>query len=463
MTAFAHAGVFDPGRVEALLRNTPAFDRGRFTEVLAKAGRLEGLSLEEIAFLSGVEAPEDRQALADAAIRVKEAIYGPRLVLFAPLYTSSHCINECLYCGFRSRSGTPRRRLSGDEVKRETEALIAMGHKRVLMVAGEDPRLTARDLADQMAAIYSVQTPKGNIRRVNVNCAPLDEDGFKQLKAVGIGTSQCFQETYHPETYRKMHPRGPKSDMGNRLHVFDRCIRAGIDDFGMGVLFGLYDYRYEVLALMEHIAWLEREFGIGPHTISIPRLEPAEGTDVFETTPWKVSDADLIKVTAILRLAVPYTGIILSTREGAALRRELLRVGVSQMSAASITNPGGYAEGEETVPQFAVQDHRSLDEVIREVCQDSYIPSFCTGCYRKGRTGEKFQEMAKHQYIGTFCSLNAVATLQEFLEDYASEETRVVAERRLGEFIERQPDPEMRRRMQEWRARIKNGERDIPY
>ncbi len=455
--------VLDLSVLEARARSWATPDRGRLADLLAKARGLQGLTLDEAAFLLDVDAPEDRQALLDAAIEVKQEIYGPRLVLFAPLYTSSHCTNDCLYCGFRTTSGTARRRLTLEEIKAETCAILAMGHKRILMVAGEDVTLTPRDLAAQVEAIYAVHEPKGNIRRVNVNAAPLDLEGFKVLKGAGIGTYQCFQETYHPETYRRMHPRGPKSDYHGRLHVFDRCIPAGIDDFGMGFLFGLYDHRFETLALLQHITWLEKTFGIGPHTISIPRLEPAEGTDVYETTPWKVADDDLLKVTAILRLAVPYTGIILSTRESPALRHRLLQVGVSQMSAGSITNPGGYAEGEETVAQFEVQDHRSLDEVIREVCGERYVPSFCTGCYRKGRTGGKFQEMAKHQHIDTFCSLNAVATLQEYLEDFASAKTREAAERCLDEFIERQSDPEVRAKMVEWRARVKKGERDIPY
>ena len=455
--------VLDQNKIASLLSGKRVLDKIRFSEILAKASKSEGLSLEEAAFLLDVESIDDRLALTEAAIKVKESIYGPRIVLFAPLYVSSHCINDCLYCGFRTGSQTPRRRLTNEEIKGDVEAIIAMGHKRILMVCGEDPTIEPRDIATMMQVIYDTRLPKGSIRRVNVNVAPLDTEGFRIIKSAGIGTYQCFQETFHRETYFRMHGRGPKSDFDNRIHVFDRCIEAGIDDFGKGFLFGLYDHRFDMLALLQHIAFLEKNFGIGPHTISIPRLEPAEGANVFETTPWKVSDKDLIKATAILRLAVPYTGIILSTRESSAMRQKLLRVGVSQMSAGSITNPGGYSDESRAVSQFSVQDHSSLDRVIRKVCGEHFIPSFCTGCYRKGRTGSKFQKLAKGQHINEFCSLNAVATLQEFLEDFASPETKAVGEKSVEKFINGQNDGNLKTRMADWRARIKNGERDIPY
>lgn len=519
--AMTYENIIKIDEIESLLENNKIRDPKKLDEILHKAKELKGLELDEIAYILNTTNENDLSLLSQAAIYVKQKIYGPRLVLFAPLYTTNYCSNDCLYCGFRSSniSTKGRKRLSYEEIKQETEAIIMMGHKRVLMVAGEDTLLSPKDLAKQVETIYSVKLPKGNIRRVNVNAAPMETSGFRELKSVGIGTYQCFQETYHPQRYQELHIRGPKKDYDYRINVFDRCITAGIDDFGMGVLFGLYDYKFEILALMQHIKYLESKFGIGPHTISIPRLEPAIGTDIYKTSPWLVSDDELLKITAILRLSVPYTGIILSTREPPALRHKLLEVGVSQMSAGSITNPGGYYqkiinstqnlhltnkifsnqtnfnnqnidsnydtiidhnhntnqfespetskilnnEQHSSVSQFHIQDNRSLDEVIKEVCRENYIPSFCTGCYRKGRTGEIFQEMAKHQYIDAFCSLNAVATLQEYAEDFASEETKLVIENCLDNFIASQTDTKLKNKMIEWRKRIKNGERDIPY
>jgi 2-iminoacetate synthase len=451
----------DPMVIESQLASPPVFDRGRFREILQKAGEMKGISFGDASYLLFLSDPQAVAELTDLAIRVKEAIYGRRIVLFAPLYTSSYCSNDCLYCGFRAANPSPRRSLSLAEIARESETIVRMGHKRVLMVAGEQAGLSPEVLRDQVLAIYSVNLPQGgNIRRVNVNVAPQTQEGFGIIKSAGLGTYQCFQETYHEPTYRRMHGRGPKSDFLGRLQVFNRCIPAGIDDFGMGILFGLYDYRFEILALLQHVASLEREFGIGPHTLSIPRLEPAEGTDIFETTPWRVSDDDLVKLTAILRLTVPYTGIILSTRESPEMRRRLLRVGVSQMSAGSVTNPGGYAEGNPATAQFDIQDHRSLDEVIGEACRNNFIPSFCTGCYRRGRTGEAFQHLAKDHHISPYCSINAVVTLQEFLEDYASPQTRLAGEACIHDFLQSLSVEDQRRYAQQI-SRVKSGERDL--
>ncbi len=469
------ASVIDPPAIHALLGSLPKPDPGRFREVLEKASLKKGLSLDETAFLLTLTDHEMIREMTETAVQVKDAIYGKRLVLFAPLYSTSHCINDCEYCGFRVTNACPRRRLSLEEIRQETEVLIRMGHKRILLVGGEDPELSVETVAAQVRAIYDVRIGSGNIRRINVNIAPQSEEGFRKIKDAGIGTYQCFQETYHPETYARLHLSGPKCDFENRLRVFERCIKAGIDDFGVGFLFGLYDHRYEVLALLQQTRHLEANFGIGPHTISIPRLEPAEGTDYYRTTPWKVSDEELVKTTAILRLSVPYTGIILSTRESPEMRHRLLRVGVSQISAGSITNPGGYAEvqgphpsgaagdGEEkgVVPQFEVQDHRSLDEIIRMACDEGYIPSFCTGCYRKGRTGEVFQHLAKDEHIGPMCTVNAFATLQEYLEDYASQETKDAGTRCIRRFLGDEKDPGLKNRISEGIRRVKTGERDV--
>lgn len=465
-------------------------DPVRSEEILARARSMKGLPLEDVAWLLVHRDPELTAALTSLAIEVKHAIYGRRIVLFAPLYTSSYCVNSCAYCGFQTAAGLAgssddqpaacrsidavhaapcppdvpaRRRLSLEEIRRETEVIIGMGHKRILMVAAEDPKLSARDLADQVQAIYSVKTSKGEIRRVNLNVAPMSTEDFRIVKSAGIGTYQCFQETFHPETYAKMHRRGPKADFAWRLGVFARAIPAGVDDFGMGILFGLYDHRFEVLAMLQQIADLERRFGIGPHTISIPRLEPAFGTSLPTDSPWLVSDDDLIRITAILRLAVPYTGIILSTRESAALRTRLLEVGVSQMSAGSITDPGGYSEREHAVAQFATQDHRSLDEVVRDAIERGYVPSFCTGCYRKARTGKVFQSLARTEQIGHFCDVNAIATLAEFLLDCASPETRARGERRLAELVAAIDDPAKRREVEIRLAALRDGQRDLIY
>lgn len=453
--------IIDEALIQKQLERVQTFDEKRFSDILQCAAEAKGLSIDDTAFLLSVRDPEAIQRLTKVAIQVKEQIYGRRLVLFAPLYTSSYCSNECLYCGFRATLHSSRKRLNLEEIKHETEALINMGHKRVLMVAGEDATLSADDIRQQVEAIYSVKLPKGNIRRVNVNVAPTSIENFQTIKRAGIGTYQCFQETYHRETYRKMHVKGKKTDYDYRVHVFDRAIQGGIDDFGMGVLFGLYDYRFEVLAMLQHTAFLEKEFGIGPHTLSIPRLEAAEGCDVHETSPYLIRDNELVLITAILRLTVPYTGIILSTRESVPMRTRLLDVGVSQMSAGSITNPGGYAEDKDVAPQFEVQDHRSLDEVIQAACTAGFIPSFCTGCYRRGRTGEVFQHMAKDHHISPYCSLNALTTLQEYLEDFASPATKAAGEACIAKFLSNLGDATQRAAMESRLNDIRQGKRDL--
>ncbi|MBF0407097.1 MAG: [FeFe] hydrogenase H-cluster radical SAM maturase HydG [Candidatus Riflebacteria bacterium] len=444
-------------------------DLRKFDEIIQKSLKMSGISFEEVAFLLNVTDENLINKLTAAAVKVKEAIYGKRIVLFAPLYTSSYCSNECKYCGFKTTLGISRKRLTNDEIKRDTEALINMGHKRILMVAAEDPLLSASTLAGQIETIYSIKHLNGQIRRVNVNVAPMSVEDFRILKRAGIGTYQCFQETYHRDTYSEMHLRGSKSDYDNRIHVFDRCIEAGIDDFGMGFLFGLYDVKFEVLALLQHVKFLEDRFGIGPHTISIPRLESAEGSDISKVSPFLVNDTDFIKITAILRLAVPYTGIILSTRENQVMRNRLLDVGVSQLSAGSITNPGGYSEEKSSKvkeldgAQFEVHDQRSLDEMIYHACLSGFIPSFCTGCYRKGRTGEVFQDMAKEKHIGSYCSMNAILTLQEYVEDYASPQTRKAAEKTISEQLSVLEENENKKSLIEKLSRIKSGQRDLMY
>ena len=407
--------------------------------ILAKAREAKGLSIEDVGNLLNVSDPDSLSELFDSARQVKETIYGRRLVLFAPLYISNLCTNECLYCAFRVRNKEVIRRvLSQDEIRQETLALINQGHKRILVVAGESyPEQGFQYILDTIRTIYETKSGNGEIRRVNANLAPLTLDEFRELKAAQIGTYQLFQETYHRETYNTMHVAGKKRDYNWRVSAFDRAMKAGIDDVGMGVLFGLYDWRYEILALMQHLHHLEDCFGCGPHTISVPRIEPASGSDLSFHPPYAVSDNDFLKIVAILRLAVPYTGIIMSTRENPDVRRETFALGVSQISAGSRTNPGGYTEDEKfDASQFAVGDHRSLDEVIYDIASLGYIPSFCTACYRLGRTGQDFMDQAKPGLIKSHCAPNALSTYLEYMIDYGSQETVRQGESLIVEILD---------------------------
>jgi 2-iminoacetate synthase len=407
-------------------------ETARIAEVLAKARMLTGLDAAEMASLMAVSDPELLHHVFETARAVKEAIYGRRLVLFAPLYISNLCGNECAYCAFRARNPAVKRRaLTQEEIARETRMLIDQGHKRLLLVAGESyPREGFDYVLRSIDTVYGVAHDHGEIRRINVNVAPLTLDEFRALKDRGIGTYQLFQETYHRATYARVHLGGKKVDYRWRITAMDRAMTAGIDDVGIGVLFGLFDWRFELLALMQHIGHLEARFGVGPHTVSVPRLEPATGSDLASHPPQPVSDVDFRKIVAILRLAVPYTGIIMSTRESASIRRETFALGVSQISAGSRTNPGGYSEDErEDASQFCLGDHRPLDEVIRDVASLGYIPSFCTACYRLGRTGKDFMELAKPGAIREHCDPNALATFTEYLLDYGSAETRATGDR----------------------------------
>ena len=414
-------------------------DSQKVSEILNKAKEMKGLGLEDVAVLTNIEDPMQLFELFETANHVKESIYGKRLVIFAPLYISNMCANECTYCAFRAKNkAIDRRALSQEEIRRETEILVRQGHKRVLLVAGESyPKQGFQYILDSVASVYEAKDEKGEIRRVNVNIAPMEVAEFKLLKEAKIGTFQLFQETYHHETYKNVHLAGKKRDYDYRVTAIHRAMEAGIDDVGIGVLFGLHDYRFELLALMQHIAELEKVFGVGPHTISVPRLEPAVGSEVASHPPHAVPDLDFRKIVAILRLAVPYTGIIMSTRETAQMRRETFALGVSQISAGSRTNPGGYSNAlhEADGSQFSLGDHRPLDEVIRDVAEMGYIPSFCTGCYRLGRTGRDFMDQAKPGDIKNHCNPNAVSTFMEYLMDYASYETRLIGENLIDDVI----------------------------
>jgi 2-iminoacetate synthase len=453
----------DEARIAEALNTAETEDSGRIRRIFEKALDLEGLDLDEVAALSGVKDDGLLSELFATAGRVKDAIYGGRVVLFAPLYFSNLCGNECVYCAFRrSNKDLVRRVLTLDDVARETAALVDQGHKRILLIGGESfPEKGFDYMLEAIATIYSVKRNRGEIRRVNVNIAPLPVEQFRALKGAGIGTYQLFQETYHRKTYADVHLGGRKTDFDWRVTAMDRAMEAGIDDVGLGPLLGLYDWRFEILALMQHIAHLEDRFGVGCHTISVPRMEPAVGSEMSAQPPHAVSDGDFKKLVAILRLAVPYTGIIMSTRETPEMRRETLAVGVSQISGGSRTNPGGYATpAEEEAAQFQRGDHRSLDEVVRDIADVGLIPSFCTACYRQGRTGQDFMDLAKPGLIRRMCAPNALSTFVEYLEDYASPATREVGEKAVQAELGGM-DAKSRRSSETMIAKVRGGERDV--
>ena len=458
------ADFIDEKKVWDILKTHQTVDAVKVREILAKASEMKGLNMDDVAILTGISDPELLKELFDTANQVKETIYGKRLVLFAPLYISNMCANECLYCAFRATNKAIKRNaLTQEQIAHEVRILINQGHKRILMVAGESyPNQGFRYILDSIRTIYKEKSGHGEIRRVNVNIAPLTTDEFRLLKAEGIGTYQIFQETYHRETYKKMHVGGKKRDYNWRVWSLHRAMEAGIDDVGIGVLFGLFDYRFEILAMMQHIAELENKFGVGPHTISVPRMEPATGSDIASHPPFPVSDIQFRKIVAILRLAVPYTGIIMSTRETAKMRRETFALGVSQISAGSRTNPGGYAEETEDDPsgQFSLGDHRPLDEVIRDVASMGYIPSFCTACYRLGRTGQDFMDLAKPGDIKLHCAPNALSSFMEYLRNYATKETKEVGEKLIRETINGM-DGLAKQRAEKLVKRVEQGRDDV--
>ncbi len=410
-------------------------DHHQIEDILAKAEAKRGLSLEETAILLSIQGEDQLNKLYQTAKKIKDEIYGNRVVIFAPLYVTNECANVCEYCGFRAdNTDLHRRTLTKDELQLETQILTATGHKRLLLVYGEHPKFTPQWIAESIEAVYETGDNKNKIRRINVNTAPMDVSGFKIIKEAAIGTYQCFQETYHRSTYEKVHLKGMKKDYLYRLYTHHRANQAGIDDTGLGVLFGLYDWKFEILALLQHSFDLEKEFGVGPHTISFPRIEPALNAPLSECPPSLVTDNDLKKIIAVVRLAIPYSGIILTTREQAEFRKEVLELGVSQISAGSRTYPGAYKDEKENkrdMQQFTIGDTRSLDDTIKDIIQQGFLPSFCTSCYRKGRTGHTFMEYAKPGDIHKFCQPNAVFTLLEYLLDYASPETKELGLKRI--------------------------------
>ena len=414
----------DENKIQDLLNSAGKAGGDKIDAILDKSRSLKRLALEETAALLAVEDPRLVKKIFEAAAYVKNAIYGNRVVLFAPLYISNFCANKCVYCAFQSgNSELKRKYLDAAEIREQVEWLLKRGHKRILVVAGESgvPGKSAIEYyTEAVEAAYSARVGPHYIKRVNINCAPLSVEDFKKLKAASIGTFQLFQETYHDETYRKCHLKGPKSDPDNRLDAIDRAFAAGIDDVGIGPLYGLYDYRFETLAMMMHIEHLEKKFNVGPHTISVPRIEPAVGSEFSLHPPYQVSDDDFKKLVAVIRLSVPYTGMILTTRETAQMRDEVISLGISQISAESKTSPGGYSDSEKWDGQFTTSDKRSLEELVGMLIEKNYIPSFCAACYRKERTGEKFMGLAKPGLIKGMCSVNALVTFKEYLDDFAS-------------------------------------------
>ncbi|GBR77133.1 2-iminoacetate synthase [Candidatus Termititenax persephonae] len=445
--------------LEQAEKTTPA----EIEKILQKSRKLQRLTLAETAALLTVDEPEILAHIFQAAAWVKNEIYGKRVVLFAPLYISNICQNTCRYCAFKADNKLiERKALTADEIQTQVEFMLQRGHKRILLVAGESQPRFADSLVDyytsSIEAIYAAQTGAHKIKRVNINCAPLSVADFQKLKKAGIGTFQIFQETYHEETYKYVHVRGPKTDPDKRIAALDDAFAAGIDDVGMGVLYGLFDYRFDTLALLLHIEQLEKTWKVGPHTISVPRIEPAVGAEYSLNIPHKVSDLDFKKIVAVLRLSVPYTGMILSTRETARMRDELIDLGISQISAESSVAPGGYKEKADN-PQFTVADHRSLDEIIASLVDKGYIPSFCAACYRMERTGEKFMCLAKPGTIKGKCSMNALITLREYLEDFAPENTKTAGYKFLEQLKAALPHQE-RQTYENFCLEIAGGARD---
>jgi len=454
-------GFIDSERIFKQISKKNMPEKSEIDDILLKARELKGLDEEEVSKLLQVDEPELCDAIFETADFVKRSIYGKRLVLFAPLYISNLCNNECLYCGFRkSNTGIKRKTLSTDEIKRETEILINDGHKRLLLVSGEGLGESALDYTLRaIESIYSVKNDKGDIRRINVNIAPLDVEGFKRLKDAGIGTYQLFQETYHYETYKEMHPSGVKSDYLGHLSAMDKAMEGGVDDVGIGALFGLYDPNFEVMALLQHSKYLEKKFGVGCHTISVPRIEPADNSPTSVSPPYKIDDKTFMKIISILRIAVPYTGIILSTRETADFRREAFRLGISQISAGSKTDPGGYSN-KHSATQFSLGDHRSLSEVIDDMLNFGYIPSFCTGCYRLNRTGADFMDMAKPGLIKHYCLQNGLTSFLEYLTNFADEKLQKKGQK-LIDMIASEVPAKSRELLNKNLAKVRSGQKDI--
>ena len=436
-------------------------------KILEKAKLAKGLSHREAAVLLACEIEEKNKEIFALAEKIKKDYYGNRIVLFAPLYLSNYCVNGCVYCPYHAKNKhIPRKKLTQEEIRREVIALQDMGHKRLAIEAGEDPVNNPIEyILDSIKTIYSIKHKNGAIRRVNVNIAATTVENNRKLHEAGIGTYILFQETYNKESYEKLHPTGPKHNYAYHTEAMDRAMQGGIDDVGLGVLFGLEGYKYEFSALLMHAEHLEAAFGVGPHTISVPRIKKADDIDpdAFDNG---IDDDTFAKIAACIRISVPYTGMIISTRESEKCRERLLHLGVSQISGGSKTSVGGYFEPmpeKDDSAQFDVSDRRPLDEVIKWLMELGYLPSFCTACYGSGRTGDRFMEICKDQQIHNFCHPNAIMTLKEYLEDYASPETKAVGEKLIAHEVQTLENPKIKETVEEDLIKIHNGERDFKF
>lgn len=451
--------------IEDMLEMTQP-DKSLVREIIAKSLQKKRLTMQETAVLLNATDPELIEEIKDGARRLKEKVYGKRIVLFAPLYVGNLCVNNCEYCGFRaSNKAQKRTTLTHQELISEVEMLEEMGQKRLILVYGEHPKYSPEFIADTVRTVYQVKKGNGEIRRVNINAAPLDVEGFKTVLDAGIGTYQVFQETYHRGAYARVHTGGLKKDYDWRISALDRAQEAGIDDVGIGALFGLYDWRFEVMSLIRHVNHLEAVYKVGPHTISFPRLKKASNASY--DPQWAVSDADFTRMVAILRLAVPYTGLILTARESAQIRDEVLQFGVSQIDGGTKIEMKAYSEKEKDqdldAEQFAINDDRSLSEVMNELIDHEYLPSFCTACYRTGRTGEHFMEFSVPGFIKRYCTPNAMLTLAEYLEDYAQNGTREKGYRLIQKNLEEMDNDQFKSGLEERLERVKQGERDLYF
>ncbi len=435
--------------------------------ILEKARQRKGLNHRDASVLLACEIPEKNQEMYELAEQIKKDFYGNRIVLFAPLYLSNYCVNGCVYCPYHAKNKhIARKKLTQEEIRREVIALQDMGHKRLALETGEDPINNPIEyVLESIRTIYSIKHKNGAIRRVNVNIAATTVENYRKLKEAGIGTYILFQETYHKESYERLHPTGPKSNYAYHTEAHDRAMQGGIDDVGLGVLFGLEMYRYEFAGLLMHAEHLEAVFGVGPHTISVPRICPADDIDP-STFDNGVPDDMFAKIIACIRIAVPYTGMIISTRESPKMRARALHLGISQISGGSRTSVGGYVEEEpeeENSAQFDLSDRRSLDEVLKWLMEMGYLPSFCTACYREGRTGDRFMSLCKAGQIQNCCQPNAIMTLKEYLVDYATPETKRVGEALIQQEMQHIPSEKVKNIVAERLQKIEQGERDFRF
>lgn len=442
-------------------------NRESINEILEKAKECKGISHREAAVLLECELEDENEKMYKLAKEIKQRFYGNRIVMFAPLYLSNYCVNGCTYCPYHHKNKhITRKKLTQEEIKNEVIALQDMGHKRLALETGEDPVNNPLEyVLESIETIYSIKHKNGAIRRVNVNIAATTVENYRKLKEAGIGTYILFQETYHKKTYEELHPTGPKHDYAYHTEAMDRAMEAGIDDVGLGVLYGLNMYRYDFVGLLMHAEHLEASMGVGPHTISVPRIRPADDINPDEFTN-AISDEIFAKIVAVLRITVPYTGLIVSTRESQKTREKVLELGVSQISGGSSTSVGGYVEKEneeENSAQFDVSDTRTLDEIVNWLLERGHIPSFCTACYREGRTGDRFMSLVKSGQIANCCQPNALMTLKEYLEDYASEDTRRKGEEVIKNEIPNIPNEKVKKIVLENLENLHEGKRDFRF